>query len=483
LFGLTLFHSDFIDYVECDIPVRDVTKVNRVVGIGTTIHKFTDVNGNPVYLPCISYHLPKTDVRLFSPQTYHQMHGGYSKVYGQSIQMKLRTLSIHIDIVREHANLPIVHDSFVSEKAKRGLAPLMRSGLCQTRLSVLDFFGDMDAFASPMVANAESNCFPCFPSIGDSDNSNLTNPQKELLLWHWKLGIGMQQIQELMRDRTYEEPLDQRTVLPPIIKAKFPSACNCVIPLCQSCLLARARKRTPGVKHAKADPKKEGALSRDQYEVGDFVSTDQFICRTPGRLPEGYGRESTNRRFHGGTIYNDAASGLIWVENQVSLGANETVMGKSRFEQWLWDMAYAEVKHYHGNNGIFSSEESRAECLGKDQSQFFSGVGAQHQNARAKRAIQTIMYMARSFMVHASLHWTDRGSDDISLWPFAVKHAVWLYNQVPNCTSGLTPLELLTKSKADHRDLLRCHVWGCPAIVLEPHLQNEQKLPKWNRPA
>ena len=230
----------------------------------------------------------------------------------------------------------------------------MRSGLCQTRLSALDFFGDMDAFASPMVVNAESNCFPCFPSIGDSENSNLTNPQKELLLWHWKLGIGMQRIQELMRDRTYEEPLGQHTVLPPIIKAKFPSARNCVIPLCQSCLLARARKRTPGVKYTKADPQKEGALSRDWYEVGDFVSTDQFICRTPGHLPEGYGRESTDRRFHGGTIYNDAASGLIWVENQVSLGANETVMGKARFEQWLWNMAYAKVKHYHVDNGIFS---------------------------------------------------------------------------------------------------------------------------------
>jgi len=54
------------------------------------------------------------------------------------------------------------------------------------------------------------------------------------------------------------------------------------------------------------------------------------------------------------------------------------------------------------------------------------------------------------------------------------------YNRVPNCLSGLTPLELLTKSKADHRDLLRSHVWGCPtiAIVLDPELQNDQKLPK-----
>ncbi len=75
-------------------------------------------------------------------------------------------------------------------------------------------------------------------------------------------------------------------------------------------------------------------------------------------------------------------------------------------------------------------------------------------------------------------HFIDRGLDDILLWPFAVKHAVWIYNRVPTRQSGLTPLELLTKSKVDHRDILRAHVWGCPAIVLEPQLQNNKKLPK-----
>jgi hypothetical protein len=60
------------------------------------------------------------------------------------------------------------------------------------------------------------------------------------------------------------------------------------------------------VKQSKALPESEGALSRDKYEVGDFVSTDQFICRTPGRLPEGYGHESADWRFQGRTIYNDA---------------------------------------------------------------------------------------------------------------------------------------------------------------------------------
>ncbi len=73
--------------------------------------------------------------------------------------------------------------------------------------------------------------------------------------------------------------------------------------------------------------------------------------------------------------------------------------------------------------------------------------------------------MARTFMVHASLHWTEHGVDDISLWPFSVKHAVWLYNCVPNHESGLTLMEFITKQKADHSDLLRSHVWGCPAYV------------------
>jgi len=95
------------------------------------------------------------------------------------------------------------------------------------------------------------------------------------------------------------------------------------------------------------------AITRDQYKVGDFVSTDQFICKRPVRLPTGYERESQDRHFQGSTIYNDAASGLIWVENQVSLGANETIMGKARFEQWLWDQCVSEVKYYHGDNGIF----------------------------------------------------------------------------------------------------------------------------------
>lgn len=488
-FGLTPFRSDFVDYVECDIPVKDVTKVNRVIGIGTTIHKFKNVNHEDVFLPCISYHLPITDVRLFSPQTYHQMHGGFSEVHGTHVVMHCKKQTIAIQINSRETNLPIVPDSFVNKREMKRYGSLFRSALAFAGLSALDFFGDLrttsDLTSSEGIDLVDSEfehysrfCGPC---IGADENQNVSGPQKELLLWHWKLGISMYRIQELMREQIAIEPNGTEHVLPPVIRTRHKTTSTCPVPACTSCMLARAKKRSPGVKREKAVPDKEGALSRDKYEPGDSVSADQFNVTTPGRLPTGYGRERAESRFHGGTIYNDAATGIVWVENQVSLGANETVMGKARFEQWLWEQAQVEIKHIHSDNGVFTADPFKNDCDSKNQTQSFSGVGAQHQNARAERAIQTIMYMARTFMVHVSLHWTSNGADDISLWSFAVKHAAWLYNRVPNRLSGMTPLELLTRQRSDHRDLLRAHVWGCPVFVLDPKLQNDQKIPKWNR--
>ena len=158
---------------------------------------------------------------------------------------------------------------------------------------------------------------------------------------------------------------------------------------------------------------------------------DQYVVKTPGRLLQGYGREADHNKFHGGTIFRDAASKIIHVENQVSLNAGETVNSKLRFEEWLYEQAAITVKHYHSDNGVFTAESFRDACAEQDQTQSFSGVGAKHQNAEAERAIQTIMYMAREFMIHTALNWGDDGSDNLSLWSFAVDHAAWLYNRIP----------------------------------------------------
>ena len=125
---------------------------------------------------------------------------------------------------------------------------------------------------------------------------------------------------------------------------------------------------------------------------------------------------------------------------------NETIVGKARFEEWLWEQAVAEVSHYHSDNGIFVKDAYRKDCEGKGQTQSFSGVGAQHQLSRAERSIQTIMYMSRTFMIHSSLHWTENVVSDLTLWSFALKDSVWVFNIVPNQESGIYLMEILTKN-------------------------------------
>jgi hypothetical protein len=83
--------------------------------------------------------------------------------------------------------------------------------------------------------------------VGAAENENISPAQIELLKWHWKLGIGMYHIQEMMRERHYEDQDGKTTILPAIIQPKNPSARNCIVPPCQSCLLARTKKCSPTV--------------------------------------------------------------------------------------------------------------------------------------------------------------------------------------------------------------------------------------------
>ena len=104
--------------MEAEIAVKDVTKINKVIGIGTTLHKFRNDKRKIVFLQCVSYHLPTIYVRLFSPQTYHQMHGSYSSINGDCVEMNLKNNKTVILIRREQANLQIVFDSYITTKQK-----------------------------------------------------------------------------------------------------------------------------------------------------------------------------------------------------------------------------------------------------------------------------------------------------------------------------------------------------------------------------
>ncbi len=169
--------------------------------------------------------------------------------------------------------------------------------------------------------------------MADPSNVDLTPGQKELLLWHRRLGISMSRIQELMVPHWAKDENGLQDVMPCVITPAYKTAATCPIPCCAACELARACRHPTGAINQLAVEEKAGILSANQYQVGDLVSMDQFVSGTPGQLFSGYGHEAQHKWFHGGTIFNDAASGAIWVEHQVSLGAGETICAKEQFEE------------------------------------------------------------------------------------------------------------------------------------------------------
>ena len=143
--------------MECVIPPKHITKVNRIIGIGTTLHKFIERNSQDILFPYISYQLTQTDVRLFSPQTYHQMYVGHYVVQVNQFFMHFPFHRIHIPVDLGGNNLPLVHNLFVTEHQKRSIGPHIRSSLSYTILSELERFGDMNTIISLQDTDISSN--------------------------------------------------------------------------------------------------------------------------------------------------------------------------------------------------------------------------------------------------------------------------------------------------------------------------------------
>ena len=85
--------------------------------------------------------------------------------------------------------------------------------------------------------------------------------------------------------------------------------------------------------------------------------------------------------------------------------------------------------------------------------------------------------MSRVMMIYSSLRWPNFVEND--LWPMAIQHATILYNNTPKMSTEMTPLELWTGVKSSYSTIRNSHPWGCPVYVLDPKLQDGQKIPKW----
>ncbi len=107
-----------------------------------------------------------------------------------------------------------------------------------------------------------------FLNISSEANQNLSSAHKELLQWHWKLGISMQRIQELMRVIEVKEPNGAVSTMPCDITPKIKSAAYCPILLCQLCQLARAKQQKSKIMQSKAVAEAEGICLVKSMRLG-----------------------------------------------------------------------------------------------------------------------------------------------------------------------------------------------------------------------
>ena len=109
----------------------------------------------------------------------------------------------------------------------------------------------------------------------------------------------------------------------------------------------------------------------------------------------------------------------------------------------------------------------------------FLGADAHHQ-ILVKRYIQTIFNMSQSMMIHFSMHWPQAA--DTNLWPFAVNHAIYIWNQITDSKTHFSLIDLFTSLlHFGNNDLQQLHVFSCPIYLLDAKLQDSKKVSKWTR--
>jgi hypothetical protein len=237
------------------------------------------------------------------------------------------------------------------------------------------------------------------------------------------------------------------------------------------------KRHIPGTTPSAVVKDRAHTLKSDNLLPGQRISINHFICSTCGRLLTSAGKTKLNDMYTGECIFVDHASGFIFVEHQVSLNSFETLKAKESFERMSRNTRVTPQEYLADNSKTFTSAEFSRNLANFEQVIRFAGVGAHHHNGIAERNIRTIMAIARTMMQHSAIRWPDVANPTI--WPLAVKHAVFLVNHMPDPGTGLSPSHVFTKTRWGQRKLTDVHVWGCPVYVLEKMISDGKKLPRW----
>jgi hypothetical protein len=422
--------------------LKGISSGLRIHGQGHVMWTITDSHGQLRILKVPAYYVPKSQVRLLSTAALLQ------KYPDETIQVRHNELTLSGSV----------------EDPTRGAITAYINPSNNLPISTAYRYNGISA--APMALSTT------ITNVHES-NLNLTEPEKELMRWHERLGhASFAKVQFLMRSGVLAFTRRQKQL--------HATACRLTTPLpkCAACQFGKQCNRpTPGKTPQGNVQNRAGIIRADNLLPGQQVSIDHFVCSTKGRLFSSKGKSKDGDMYSGGCIFVDHSSNFIHVEFQTHLNSHETLRAKTDFEAVCRDSGVIPQSYLSDNGSAFTSKAFSSHLEVFRQIIRFAGVGSHHHNGHAERAIQTVMSIARTMMLHSAIHWPDMA--DPCLWPMAVQHAVFLYNHTPSAETGLSPQDLFSKTKWDLRRLLDLHVWGCPVYVLDKTIADGKKIPRW----
>ena len=100
------------------------------------------------------------------------------------------------------------------------------------------------------------------------------------------------------------------------------------------------------------------------------------------------------------------------------------------------------------------------ELLKKQDNIRCNGDGASHQNGAAEHDIKTVITMEKTMLMHVALRCPE-GRMSTYIWPIAMHYAIWVYKQIPDRQSGLSAIEICSRSRFDptSETLSKFHGW------------------------
>ena len=447
--------SDFVWMTEVDeeTSVQGVGNSVKIKGFGLILWRVYSDNGNIITIKVFGYYVPDTPVRLLRVQDSTKGLPGRRIIIPTEEDLPF------------FPNLPSNGGMIYSVNGDTVTIPYH----AKSNLPISTMFTSTSSSELNLVS--EGDIESAFTAVIHERNLNLTASEREMLMWHQKLGhVNFRSVQFLLSTGTLASTPTSRQLHASVCKLRHGV-------MCTACQYGKQKRRPKPGKQQTAIRDQEMSLKRDVLRPGERVFVDHYQANPRGRRFETYGKEPEHQRYYGGALFVDGASGYIHNYFITTPNTHETLAAKEDFENFCRDSGVIPSTYHADQDTSFTSYEFAQNLRNFKQIMNFAGTGAHHTNAPAERAIQTICCSARTMLLHFAVHWPEVFSQ--ALWPMAIAHATWIYNHLPNPSTGHSPVDIFTATRWDKSRLRHLHVFGAPAYVLQPKLMDGQRIPRW----